>query len=193
MTGPVRRTLAAFASLVFATLGLAVVATPAHAADPPTLLPCVDAGAATYKHTFVAASGVSTATATIETTPSGTPICGSGQKFSLVSYFAPSVAFNANQYVFDDDVKTMSGTTTKLEFSVQVPPCYTQVDFVFGPVITDLRVQLYGDRKMGSGSGIGSHSPGQEPGSTATAATTGHVRTRARCRCLSATAPGRSS
>jgi hypothetical protein len=122
---------------------------------------CVALTAATYTHTFKVDTGAGTATASI--TRSGatasTPLCGSGQKFSLVAYYAPSPSFALPQYVYDSQTLTLSGNAQTVEFSVQLPPCYTQVDFVFEGIIEDLRSDnLYGDKKVGSGGAPGSQS-----------------------------------
>jgi hypothetical protein len=117
--------------------------------------------AATYTHTFKVdtATGAATASITRSGANAAKALCGSGQKFSLVSYYAPSPSFALPQYVYDSKTLTLAGTTQSVEFSVQLPPCYTQVDFVFEGVIEDLRSDnLYGNKKVGSGGTPGSQS-----------------------------------
>lgn len=122
---------------------------------------CVALTAATYTHTFKVdtVAGAATASITRSGATASTALCGPGQKFSLVAYYAPSASFALPQYVYDSQTLTLSGTTQSVEFSVQLPPCYTQVDFVFEGVIEDLRSDnLYGDKKVGSGGAPGKQS-----------------------------------
>jgi len=140
-----------FVTMFVAMVGAAVYAAPAQASDA-----CV----AAYTHTFNVDPDAGVATASIARSgDASTPPCGDGQKFSLVAYYAPSPSFALPQYVFDSQTLTLSGTAQKLEFSVQLPPCYTQVDFVFDGVIDDLRTDnLYGNKKVGSGAAPGNQS-----------------------------------
>jgi hypothetical protein len=143
-------------TLFVAMIGAVAFAPPAQAVDD-----CVALTAATYTHTFNVdtAAGVATASITRSGANAAQPLCGGGQKFSLVSYYAPSPSFALPQYVYDSQTLTLGGTTQKVEFSVQLPPCYTQVDFVFEGVIEDLRTDnLYGNKKVGSGGTPGSQS-----------------------------------
>ncbi|GIE93689.1 LPXTG cell wall anchor domain-containing protein [Paractinoplanes rishiriensis] len=85
------------------------------------------------------------------------PLCAN-QDFALVSYTAPSAKFALPQYVMDSSVKSFEPpaqasklTRAKLEFKVEVPTCFTQVDLVRGSRIINPLVSekdLYGDRKL---------------------------------------------
>ncbi|MEU4568432.1 cell wall anchor protein [Micromonospora sp. NPDC023956] len=151
------------------------VVTPVTAANPtptPTASPtgspassCVRAEQARYTHTFDGPKGEASITLT------NGPLCaGEKQEFALVSYIAPSATFAVPQYVFDTSVKAFTsvaegaiGAVTKLEFAVEVPACFTQVDFVFGSAVIDPITEKgdrYGDRKVGSSTGIGARSTG---------------------------------
>jgi hypothetical protein len=112
-----------------------------------------------FKHTFNGTAG----TAKIwrgGTTPIK-PLC-SPVTLTLVSYYAPAPTFDLPQYVFDYDTQQFGGTTYELNFKIDLPPCFTQVDFVFGERIDPLTSTsgLYNDRKVGSGSGWGHLSNG---------------------------------
>ncbi|WDZ87412.1 cell wall anchor protein [Micromonospora cathayae] len=138
--------------------------TPTAATPPPAT--CVDADEARYTHTFDGPKGEASITLV------NGPLCqGEEQELALVSYLAPSAKFAVPQYLFDKSVKKFTGVAegeigavTKLEFKVEVPACFTQVDFVFGSEIIDPITEKgdrYGDRKVGSDKGIGSRSKGK--------------------------------
>ncbi|GGL86852.1 MULTISPECIES: hypothetical protein [Micromonospora] len=134
-------------------------------AQPPAPV-CVSAEDARYTHTFDGPKGEASITLV------NGPLCaGQEQDVALVSYLAPSARFATPQYVFDKSVKKFTGAAegelqqAKLDFKVEVPACFTQTDFVFGSEIIDPldeKSARYGDRKIGSPSGIGSRSKGPQ-------------------------------
>ncbi|MGW1057550.1 hypothetical protein [Micromonospora rubida] len=142
--------------------------TPAASETPTTPAPegpsCVSAADARYTHIFRGKRGEASITLV------NGPLCaGEEQAFALVSYVAPSAKVEFPQYVLSKSVdkftsvaKDEVGTRSTLKFKVEVPTCYTQVDFVFGDKIIDplTSTDLYGNRKVGSPKGIGSHSTG---------------------------------
>ncbi|WP_165945205.1 hypothetical protein [Micromonospora sp. KC723] len=172
-----RRPLAvAAAALVGLATALALTA-PAVATKPspsPSASPtgtasgdkpnCVKADDARYTHTFDGPKGEASITLT------NGPLCpGEEQELALVSYVAPSAKFAVPQYVLASSVNKFTGVAegelgvATLKFKVEVPTCYTQVDFVFGSKIIDPLTDTsdrYGDRKVGSKKGIGSRSEG---------------------------------
>ncbi|KXK63154.1 hypothetical protein AWW66_04240 [Micromonospora rosaria] len=133
-------------------------------ATPPPGPECVDAEKARYTHEFAGREG------TAKITLTNGPLCaGQEQDVALVSYLAPSARFATPQYVFDTSVKKFAGVgegelqQATLEFKVEVPACFTQVDFVFGSEIIDPLDDdspRYDNRKIGSDSGIGARSEG---------------------------------
>ncbi|WFE96843.1 hypothetical protein [Micromonospora sp. WMMD987] len=146
-------------------------ATPtATAAPSPTATvgsgepPCVAAADARYTHTFDGPAGKASITLT------NGPLCrGQEQELALVSYVTPSAKFAVPQYVLDKSIKKFTGVApgelgvATLDFAVEVPNCYTQVDFVFGSKLIDPLTDTsdrYGDRKVGSPTGIGARSTG---------------------------------
>lgn len=174
-----RRPLAVAVAALAGLATAAAVSTPATATNPsnPTATPtatatatpppatCVSADDARYTHTFDGPKGEATISLV------NGPLCeGQEQEFALVSYLAPSAKFATPQYLFDKSVKKFTsvaegeiGTVAKLEFKVEVPVCFTQVDFVFGSEIIDPitdKGDRYGDRKVGSAKGIGARSKG---------------------------------
>ncbi|MEV0901690.1 LPXTG cell wall anchor domain-containing protein [Actinoplanes sp. NPDC049802] len=152
-----QRAAALAAGLLIGLTGLVTLGSPATA-GPDT--PCTPVAEAKYRHTFDGPGGV----ASIELLNG--PLCGE-QSFALVSYTAPSAKFATPQYVLDSSVKkfTPAGegelTVSKLDFKVEVPECFTQVDFVFGETIIDPltdKSDRYNDRKVGSDRGEGARS-----------------------------------
>jgi LPXTG-motif cell wall-anchored protein len=120
---------------------------------------CVSAQDADYKHTFDGPKG--TATISVD----GDPLCaGQQQDFLLVSYFAPSKEFALPQYVFDHQIGTLSATRATVTLDVKLPPCWTQVDLVWGgnsELIDPLDgSKYYGDKKLGSPKAPGNRSTG---------------------------------
>ncbi|MEH0938854.1 hypothetical protein, partial [Micromonospora psammae] len=125
---------------------------------------CVKADDAKYTHTFDGPAGTASITLT------NGPLCaGEEQELALVSYVTPSATFAVPQYVLDKSVKKFTGVAggelgvATLDFKVEVPDCYTQVDFVFGSKVIDPLTDdsdRYGDRKVGSSNGIGARSTG---------------------------------
>ncbi|SBT53111.1 hypothetical protein [Micromonospora auratinigra] len=139
-------------------------ASPSASAEPTP--ECVKAADARYTHTFDGPQGKASITLT------NGPLCaGEEQELALVSYVTPSAKFAVPQYVLDTSVKKFTGVregeigVATLDFQVEVPNCYTQVDFVFGSKIIDPLTDTsdrYGDRKVGSASGIGHRSTGPQ-------------------------------
>jgi LPXTG-motif cell wall-anchored protein len=158
-----RRVLAAAGAAAAGFAAAAAMSVPAS--GDPGATPAVDANAACvgadqarYAHTFTL--GASTATATIELV--GAPLCdGQSQAFTLVSYITPASTFAVPQYVFDSATGTLTREQTKLSLKVDIPACYTQVDFVFGTDVINPLVDggdRYGDRKVGSAGAPGNRS-----------------------------------
>lgn len=118
---------------------------------------CVTAKNATYRHTFNGPAGTATITA-------DSPLCqGQEQPFSLVSYTAPDAAFAVPQFMYDYETKSITAATRSLTFQIDVPACYTQVDFVVGTEIYNpLTGTQYGDRKVGSSGAPGNMSSGPD-------------------------------
>ncbi|SCE64673.1 hypothetical protein GA0070558_101250 [Micromonospora haikouensis] len=146
----------------------------ATASPSPTVTPtspapegpaCVSAADARYTHTFKGKRGEASITLV------NGPLCeGQEQSFALVSYVAPSAKVAFPQYVLDKSVKKFTGVgagelgVATLDFKVEVPQCYTQVDFVFGDEIIDPLTDngsRYGHRKVGSPKAPGSQSTGK--------------------------------
>ena len=120
---------------------------------------CVKAAKATYTHTFTLDQSKHEATATISL--NGRLCRGQEQAFTLVSYLAPAASFQVPQYVFDSHTETLTHWVNGLTFRVDVPECYTQVDFVFGSRVIDpitSTSDVYGNDKVGSDQGAGSRS-----------------------------------
>jgi LPXTG-motif cell wall-anchored protein len=153
------RAAALTAAALVGLTGLAGLSSPASA----TGADCVSAADAKYVHSFNGPAG----TASVEITNG--PLCeGQEQAFSLVSYTAPSAIFALPQYVLESSTDKFTAPTgaekltrSKLDFKVEVPECFTQVDFVFGDRIInplESKDDLYNDRKVGSDKGEGSKS-----------------------------------
>jgi len=121
---------------------------------------CVKADQAHYSHVFNGPAG----TASISYTGNA-PLCaGESQNFLLVSYFAPSPRAEWPQYKFSTAVGTIDKDNPTVDLSVQVPPCFTQVDLVFGDKLINPMVangERYNDRKLGSGGAPGNRSSGK--------------------------------
>lgn len=124
---------------------------------------CDTADQAKFHHTFDVTNGGSDATVSLD---EGIKLCDS-EPVTLVSYYAPKPEFSVPQYVFDSDTGTINSTdSTTVNLHVDVPDCNTQVDLFFGSKddiikeITD-NSGRYGDKKLGSPSGIGSRSVGK--------------------------------
>lgn len=122
---------------------------------------CVSAGDARFRHTFDGPKGE----ATVELL-GDLPLCqGQKQDFLLVSYYAPGASFGTPQYKFDHAVGTVTDKDKKTELKVDIPPCYTQVDLVWGgerELIDPLTANgpRYGDKKLGSPRAPGNKSAG---------------------------------
>lgn len=120
---------------------------------------CVTLDKATYTHTFQVDQSTHTATATISLRKA---LCGDAkQAFTLVSYLAPAKSFAVPQYAFDSRTIVLDKDTITETLTIDVPQCFTQVDFFFGDkVITPLTEQgdRYGNTKVGSKDGIGATS-----------------------------------
>ncbi|MEV6847280.1 LPXTG cell wall anchor domain-containing protein [Actinoplanes sp. NPDC051411] len=85
-----------------------------------------------------------------------------------VSYYAPKPEFSVPQYLYDQPQSdTLTQDHREISLTVKIPPCYTQVDTFFGttqdviPTITD-HGDRYNDKKLGSTTGIGSRSKGDQ-------------------------------
>jgi hypothetical protein len=134
--------------------------------DPcaPVETPCVDADQAKFTHKFAVKDEGSSATVTLD---DGIKLC-EGEPVTLVSYFAPKPEFSVPQYKYDYDTGTITNETRSVELHVDVPKCNTQVDLFFGgkdeihEVITDNPSTRYGDKKLGSGNGLGGRSKGPQ-------------------------------
>ncbi|WP_329007823.1 hypothetical protein OG271_19280 [Micromonospora rifamycinica] len=178
---PLAVTAAALAGLA-TVLACTAAASAAPASPTPTATPtatatpsptatvgsddpsCVAAADARYTHTFDGLAGKASITLT------NGPLCrGQEQELALVSYVTPSAKFAVPQYVLDKSIKKFTGVApgelgvATLDFAVEVPNCYTQVDFVFGSKLIDPLTDTsdrYGDRKVGSPTGIGARSTG---------------------------------
>ncbi|GAA1631388.1 LPXTG cell wall anchor domain-containing protein [Actinoplanes couchii] len=154
--------VAALATAVLLGLvGLGTVGSPASA-TPRESASCTPVEKATYKHSFDGPAG----TASIELTNG--PLCAGSQKFALVSYTTPSAKFSTPQFVLDKSINEFTPASgRKLDFKVEVPECFTQVDFVFDDKIIDPLTDTsdrYNDRKVGSRGAPGNRStpaPGQ--------------------------------
>jgi LPXTG-motif cell wall-anchored protein len=122
---------------------------------------CVMAENAQYRHTFNGPEGK----ATVEL-KGDLPLCeGETQDFLLVSYYAPGAKFGTPQYKYDSEVGTVDPTTRKVRLDVDLPPCWTQVDLVWGQALIDpltANGPRYGDRKLGSNGVPGSRSQGPQ-------------------------------
>ncbi len=143
-----------------AILSLGAFASPAHATEDG---PCVPGANAKFEHSFNGPAG----TASIKLLNG--PLCENQQvPLTLVSYTAPSATFSLPQYVLDSDTQYFTDKTPKndkgerrLDFKVEVPTCFTQVDFVFGDqVINPLtdKSDRYNNDKVGSPANPGAQS-----------------------------------
>jgi len=78
-----------------------------------------------FQHTFNKDAG----TATITT---NRPLCnGETMPVTLVSYTSPDNEYALPQFMYDYESGMLSPTTPSLSFTVDLPPCYYQIDFVF--------------------------------------------------------------
>ncbi|RKE10542.1 LPXTG cell wall anchor domain-containing protein [Catellatospora citrea] len=124
---------------------------------------CVDSAKAQYRHTFDGPKGMATVAL-----KGDLPLCaGSSQDFLLVSYFAPSKKATWPQYALDHAVGTIDADTRTVELRVDVPPCYTQVDLVWGGEreLIDPMTEggtRYNDKKLGSKGAPGNRSTGPQ-------------------------------
>lgn len=116
---------------------------------------CTSAANATYTHTFNGPAGTATITA-------NSALCaGQSQPFTLISYTAPNSSFAVPQFMYDYEVKSIAPGTRSVTFTVDVPACFTQVDFVWGNnPVNPLTGSVYGDTKIGSGGAPGNRSTG---------------------------------
>jgi LPXTG-motif cell wall-anchored protein len=123
---------------------------------------CVSAAHARYWHTFKVDLARHTAEADIWVRDAS--LCaGQAQPFTLVSYLAPGATFAVPQYVFDQETVTVTRGNAGFHLQVDVPDCYTQVDFIFGgadrvinPITTE--ADRYGNDKVGSDGAPGNRS-----------------------------------
>jgi hypothetical protein len=124
---------------------------------------CVDAARAKFHHTFAVTEQGSTATVSLD---EGIKLCKE-EPVTLVSYFAPKPEFSVPQYKFDSDTGTISNEKRSVDLTVDVPKCNTQVDLFFGgedDIIGEITEagNRYGDKKLGSNSGLGGRSKGPQ-------------------------------
>jgi LPXTG-motif cell wall-anchored protein len=122
---------------------------------------CDKADQARFTHSFSVTNGGSDATVTLNP---GIKLCDN-EPVTLVSYYAPKPEFSVPQYVFQSQTKTIdSKDSPSIDLHVDVPDCNTQVDLFFGDdvikEITDTSGR-YGDKKLGSSSGLGARSVGK--------------------------------
>lgn len=81
----------------------------------------------------------------------------------MISYTAPSSTFAYPQFIYDSDRATIDAAHATVRLGVAVPPCYFQIDLIFGSSIFDEVVNAgsnYADRKLGAPYGTGSRSAG---------------------------------
>ncbi|MFI7600805.1 cell wall anchor protein [Actinoplanes sp. NPDC049681] len=129
----------------------------------PAETPCVEAGDAAFHHTFGVTGNGATATVTLN---DNIKLC-EGEPVTLVSYFAPKPQFSVPQYEFDHDTDTITNEQRSVTLEVRVPDCNTQVDLFFGgedDIISEITEggPRYGDKKLGSHSGLGGRSEGPQ-------------------------------
>ena len=132
---------------------------PGAGVSPPAAFAaaCVTADNATYRHSFDGAAGGARVTAV-------RPLCaGQKQTFSLISYTTPSASFAYPQFIYDSDRATVDAAHPTVHLAVMVPPCYYQVDLVFGSSLFNEVVNAdsnYANLKLGAPYGVGSRSDG---------------------------------
>ncbi|GAA3337973.1 hypothetical protein GCM10020358_16360 [Amorphoplanes nipponensis] len=129
----------------------------------PAETPCVRPGDAKFTHTFAVKEDGSTATVTLG---EGIKLC-QDEPVTLVSYFAPKPQFSVPQYKYDSDTGVITNAKRSVDLAVDVPKCNTQVDLFFGgedDIIGEITEggKRYGDRKLGSGGGLGARSKGPQ-------------------------------
>lgn len=121
---------------------------------------CISADQARFAHEFDGPAGKASIWLT-----SNQPLCaGQSQKFLLVSYFAPSPRAEWPQYKYSSAVGTIDADHPSIDLAVDVPGCFTQVDFVFGDKLINPMVangERYNNRKVGSGGAPGNRSSGK--------------------------------
>jgi hypothetical protein len=133
--------------------------TGAGLAPPPAeaAAACVSAGAATYRHSFDGGEGAARVVAV-------RPLCaGQKQTFSMISYTTSSASFAYPQFIYDADHATIDAGHSTARLAVAVPPCYFQVDLIFGSALFDEVVNAdsnYANLKLGAPYGTGSRSAG---------------------------------
>lgn len=144
--------MALFAGLLLVWLPGAAFPAPATAATA-----CVTAAKATYRHSFDGAAGSARVS-------SVRPLCaGQKQTFSLVSYTAPSSSFAYPQFIYDSSQATINSANSSVRLTVAVPPCYYQVDLIFGSALFNEVVNAdsnYANLKLGAPNGTGARSAG---------------------------------
>jgi hypothetical protein len=132
--------------------------------------PCDTAAEATFHHTFAVTGKETTATVTLD---DDINLCAD-EPVTLASYFAPRPQNVVPQYLFDHKTATITNVSREVTLVATLPACDTQIDLFFGadalPEITEPG-QAYGDRILGSKTGLGARSTGVL--ATKTAGTTG--------------------
>src|SRR4030095_6201993 len=75
----------------------------------------------------------------------------------------PSAKFDVPQYKYDADTGSINSNNREIALDVDVPPCFMQVDLVWGAEILDSIVEggpRYGKRILGSNGAPGNQSKG---------------------------------
>ena len=148
-----RRSIIAFAPIVLLLALAAPVIAASVVTDPEPDKPCpADFGSGVvswYKTTVGDPSSAATWTVSVEFT-----IEGGTCEVSLATYELPSGAFSVPQTLFDSDSGTFGPGTHTLTASLphvgDMPGCFAQYDFVFGPALqtVDGTTSKYGDRQI---------------------------------------------
>jgi hypothetical protein len=81
----------------------------------------------------------------------------------MISYTTSSASFAYPQFIYDSDQATIDSAHATVHLAVAVPPCYFQVDLIFGSSLFNEVVNAdsnYANLKLGAPSGTGSRSDG---------------------------------
>jgi hypothetical protein len=125
--------------------------------------PCVKAADATFHHTFAIEGDRAVASIGLD---DGVKLCAD-EHVTLASYFAPRPQFAVPQYLYNDISWTLTNTDRSVNLAAALPGCDTQVDLFFGgedDVLKEITADgpRYGDRKLGSSTGLGARSKGPQ-------------------------------
>ncbi|AEV88205.1 hypothetical protein ACWT_7195 [Actinoplanes sp. SE50] len=132
---------------------------------PPA--PVCEATATRFHHTFALVDGKWKAVVKLD---DDSKLCND-EPVTLVSYFAPKASDkdgdNWPQYEYEHASDTITDQHRTATLDVAAPDCNTQVDLFFGAekdIINPMTQNgaRYGDRKLGSGSGLGGRSKGPQ-------------------------------